>query len=129
MHVYFYKTLQTSPKKIKLDSTSTVSVRKLITSKQDQEVPLPRPFQLPQNYHDDIMKGLERKKLLGIDKAKFITAIAESIYAYKKNPTKEEYDHVALQIIKKWSFLGDKNGHVRNYSHITNLLSVPIAMY
>ena len=22
----------------------------------------------------------------------------------------------------KWSFLGDKNGHVRNYPHITNLL-------
>ena len=36
------------------------------------------------------------KKLTGIHKAKFVTAVAETIY-----------DHVAWQIITKWSFLGD----------------------
>ena len=53
---------------------------------------------------------MKNENLCGKPRAKFITSIAAAIYAFKSCPTKEEYDHVALQIVKK--FLESKNGHV-----------------
>lgn len=64
------------------------------------------------------MKCLKKRQLIGKKRAKFITSICEAMYTFKSMPTKEEYDHVALEMLKKWSFLGSKNGHVRNYFQI-----------
>ena len=84
------------------------SVRK----QQLQEQPLPIPFELPSNFQQKIMIGLEEQRLVGRARAKFITTIAEAMFRYKSYPTREEYQHVAMQIIKKWEFLGRQTGHV-----------------
>ena len=105
-------TCQTPTKRIKLDQGASVLVRQKFTSKRKQEPPLPESYQVPQNYQPEIQEGLQKRRLLGINRTKFITAIAESIHAFKRTPTHDEYQRVALQIVKKWSFLGRNNGHV-----------------
>ena len=74
------------------------------------------PFDLPRNFQPKIQAGLDEKNLTGRTRAKFITSIAEAMYRFKSYPTKEEYDHVAKQIVKKWSFLDTRSGHVSFHS-------------
>ena len=83
-----------------------------IKKQQMQERPLPIPFELPSNFQQKIMIGLEEQRLVGRARAKFITTIAEAMFRFKSYPTREEYQHVAMQIIKKWEFLGRQTGHV-----------------
>lgn len=83
-----------------------------IRKQQMQEQPLPIPFELPTNFQQKIMIALEEQRLVGRARAKFITKIAEAMFRYKSYPTREEYQHVAMQIIKKWEFLGRQTGHV-----------------
>ena len=52
------------------------------------------------------------KKLVGLPRKKFITSIAEAIFAHKTHPTSAEYNHVALEIVKKWPFLGGQSSYV-----------------
>ena len=70
------------------------------------------PFDLPLNFQPYIQAGLDEENLTGKARAKFITSIAEAIYRFKSYPTKEEYEHVANRVVKKWGFLETKTGHV-----------------
>lgn len=83
-----------------------------VVSKRNQEPPLPTPFELPQNFQPKVQVGLDAQNLTGTARGKFVTSIAEAIYRYKSYPTKDEYDHVALQTVKKWKFLNCGTGHV-----------------
>jgi len=42
---------------------------------------------------------------------KFISNVAEVMYRFKSYPTKEEYDHVANQVVEKWPVLETRTGH------------------
>ena len=104
------------PKRIKLDGdASIVDVWTRIASKRKQEAPLPRPFQLPINFQPNIQTGLDKHNLTGRTRAKFITAVAEAIYRFKSYPTRDEYEHVAQQIVQKWPFMDSATGHVSLY--------------
>lgn len=81
-----------------------------LLQKKQQEAALPIPFELPINFQPSIMEGLKNENLTGRRRAKFLTAIAEAIYRFKSYPLTPEYDRVAQQIVKKWSFL--KGGEV-----------------
>lgn len=70
------------------------------------------PFDLPLNFQPYIQAGLDEENLTGKARAKFITSIAEAVYRFKSYPTKEEYEHVANQVVKKWGFMETKTGHV-----------------
>ena len=70
-----------------------------ILSKRGHEPPLPRPFDVPQNFPQTISTGLISHKLTGKPRAKFITIIAQSIYRHKSYPTDEEYIHVAQELV------------------------------
>ena len=69
------------------------------------------PFDQPSNFQPNIQEGLDQKNLAGRTRAKFITSIAETMYQFKSYPTKEEYNHVANQVVK-WPFLETRTGHV-----------------
>ena len=71
---------------------------------------MPTPFELPRNYHAVVMEGLEKGFLSGGAKTKFIGSIAAAIFRYKSYPTKDEYEHIGQQIIKKCSFLKSSTG-------------------
>ena len=83
-----------------------------MASKRKQEPELPIPFDMPRNFQPYIQLGLDQENLTGKARAKIITTIAESIYRYKSYPTREEYDHVASQMVKRWTFLDAPTGHV-----------------
>jgi len=89
---------------------------------QMQERPLPIPFELPSNFQQKIMVGLKEQQLVGRARAKFITTIAEAMFRFKSYPTREEYQHVAMQIIKKWEFLGRQTGYV-SYTSLTSFVN------
>lgn len=83
-----------------------------LISKRGQESPLPRPFGLPLNFSESISSALDKKKLTGTPRAKFITVIAQSIYRFKNYPTDDEYVQVVQEMVKKWPFLDDGKGLV-----------------
>ena len=70
------------------------------------------PFELPRNFQPNIQSGLDEQNLTGKARAKFITSIAEAMYRFKSYPTREEFEHVADQIVLKWKFLETKTGHM-----------------
>ena len=76
------------------------------------------PFDLPCNFQPKIQAGLDEKNLTGRARAKFITSITEAMYHFKSYPTKEEYHHVANQVVKKWAFLETRTGHVSFHSDV-----------
>ena len=64
------------------------------------------------------MEGLNKDgNLIGRARSKFISEVAASILFYKNYPTFMEYNHVAVEIIKKYPKLkfGQGNGHVSNF--------------
>ena len=101
---------------MKLDKDAAVSAKKqsrfMFASKRKQEPPLHIPFELPANYPENIKVALSEKYLVGKNRSKFVTKIAEAMYFQKSYPTAEEYRHVAGVIIKKWPFLEKTAGQV-----------------
>ena len=79
------------------------------------------PFDMPRNFQPFIQKGLNEENLTGRARAKFITSVAGAIYLLKSYPTREEYDHVTNQMVKKWGFLDTRTGHV-SYHCIINFI-------
>ena len=109
--------LQEPPKKkIKEDCSIKAHIPSL--TKRAQEPPLPRPFEIPSNFPHSIASGLAKRNLTGKPRTKFITIIAQSIYRHKYYPTEDEYLHVVQELVKKWSFLDEGRGLVRNIYYL-----------
>ena len=75
--------------------------------------PLPIPFDLPLNYSQVVMEGLDRKILNGIAFSKFVLSVSSAIFRYTTQPTTPEYHHVAQQIVEKYPFLKCKAGEMK----------------
>jgi hypothetical protein len=86
------------------------SIRNKTKSQSQYKAPLPRPFNLPQNFSPLVNSGLQAGSLSGKALTKFITEVAASVYSYKSYPTSEEKHHVALQCIRKYPFLESSCG-------------------
>ena len=97
--------------KLEIGATGSVAVVKRETDKK-QELPLPRPFPLPDNFHPSVVRGLKEKHLVGKARTKFTTAIASAMFQHKSYPTSDEYKHVVREAFKKWPFLCVRNGDV-----------------
>ena len=78
------------------------------------------PFELPRNYPAVVLADLEQSKLCGQARAKFIACIASAIFHHKCYPTKDEYDSVGREIIKKYPFLKSKSGS--GYVNISDII-------
>ncbi len=108
--------MQSEPKRLKLDTSATIATAwTRIASKKKQELGLPMPFDVQRNIQPYIQAGLDNESLTGKARGKFITSIAEAVYRYKSYPTREEYEHVAHQVVRKWKFLETRTGHVSLY--------------
>ena len=79
--------------------------KRIFASKKQQELPLQKPFPLPNNFSSNIEDGLKTKHLVGKSRSKFVTRIAEAIFCHKSYPTTEEYRHVVKMMFDKWPFL------------------------
>lgn len=103
--------MEPPPKKVKREQ-SVIKKSTSILTKRGHEPPLPRPFDIPKNFPEAISLALERKKLKGKPRTKFITIIAQSIYRLKNYPSDAEYIQVAQDLAKRWPFLDDGKGMV-----------------
>ena len=90
-----------------------------IIKEQKAEKPLPTPFELPRNYPKEVMDDLKLNRLSVGARAKFIASICSAFFQYKSLPTKDEYDHIGEEIVKKYPFLKSKSGsgYVSFYMH------------
>ena len=68
------------------------------------------PFELSLNYPVIVMVDLEQKKLSGKARAKFIARLSSAISKYKRYPTRDKYNHIGAQIVKKYPFLRSSSG-------------------
>jgi len=86
------------------------SLPKTISKNKDQDVPLPNPFSLPKNYRSDVTAALETGQMTHETESAFLSAVASSIFKYKKYPTHEDYIDVAMCIIQKYPFMKNTKG-------------------
>lgn len=77
---------------------------------------LPIPFKLPKHFPKFVKKELSTGVLSGKARTRLIFTVAIAMFEYTPYPTKEEYDHVARQIVKKYDFMSDDKG-----SHVSCL--------
>ena len=78
---------------------------------------LPQPFQLPENFPESVEEEIETGQLSAKERKRFMLTVANAIFDHTMYPSNVEYNHVAEQIVRKYSFMGDKKGsHVSNYS-------------
>ncbi len=106
------------PKRLKMDidqpNKATGPQHKRIAKKREEEPPLPQPFELPRNYPRAVQEGLGKGALTGKARTKFISAVAAAVFRYKSYPSRDEYDHVAEQVVSAYPFMcfGTGRGHV-----------------
>ena len=84
----------------------------IIDAADDDEIPNPFPF--PKHFNPQIEIGIQAKKLSSHQQSKFVTAIANVMYTYKRKPNKDDYDRVARQCVEKYPFIASPiSYHVR----------------
>ena len=71
-------------KKFREEHEAVIKKHTSILTKRGHEPPLPRPFSIPPNLPPAVSQGLADKKFVGKPRAKFITAIAQAIFAFKQ---------------------------------------------
>ena len=86
------------------------SLPKTISRSKDYDVPLSNPFPLPKNYRADVAAALEVGQMTADTESAFFSAIASSIFKYKKMPTRDDYIDVAASITQKYPFLKATSG-------------------
>ena len=86
------------------------------------EEEIPNPFHLPKHFNPQIEIGIRAKKLSSHQQSKFVTAIANIMYTYKRKPNKDDYDRVARQCVEKYPFIASPiSYHVRRKGRNYNL--------
>ncbi len=88
---------------------------------EDDKVPLPDPFELPRNYRPDVVQALESKKMTLGTTSSFLSAIAGSMFTYKRYPTNEDYVNVARVIVQKYPFMKSPTGK----PYVSSILCIP----
>ena len=88
------------------DVEVVVSSKKLKAIKEeDDAIPLPNPFHLPNHYRSDVEAALKLGRLSNVTRQAFIATIASSMLSYKRYPSSEDYINVGQTIITKYPFL------------------------
>ena len=98
---------------------------------RDRERPLPQPFLLPQNFSADVEAGPKKGSMSVTTMAKFITAVAHGVFAFKRYPSSIDFTLVADQICTKYSFVRDSvgNGHARKVAIFLLYQSYSLVFY
>ena len=92
---------------------------------------MPNPFPIPVNYALCVSDGLERGKLTGKARTKFVATIAASIFGYKKKPSKAELQEVVKQIVEKYPSVGATSDNMvnNNYNYVHTMLVQKCVLY
>lgn len=102
-----HDTPQPVAKRVKVDKSAMTLAR----PKREKELPLPMPFELPNNWPPIVNEALEKESLIGNARPKFFSTIVSKIHCIKKYPTADEFFHVAQQSLAKYPFLSGPPNH------------------
>ena len=93
---------------------------KSVSKTEEDSVPLPDPFILPKNFRPDVMIALKSGEMTYETTKAFLTAVASSMFTYKRYPTAEDYINVARTVIAKYPFMKSPTGkpHVSLSMHM-----------
>ena len=69
------------------------------------EEPLPDPFILPQNHRPDVELALKSGRMTAETRRAYITKVAGSIFSHKRYPTREEFQRIAIDMVRRYPFL------------------------
>jgi len=72
---------------------------------EEDRIPLPDPFPLPEHYPYNIEVALKNKQMTKTTKGKFLTEVASAMFRYKYFPTHDDYVNVARCIVTKYPFM------------------------
>ena len=72
---------------------------------EDDAIPLPNPFPLPNHYSSEVETALKLGRLCNVTRQDFIARIASLMLNYKRYPSSEDYANVGQAIIMKYPFL------------------------
>ena len=86
-------------------STSSGKRRSNVVKSEDDKIALPDPFPLPRNYKANVESALKAGKLTSETRSAFLSSVASAMYAYKKYPTRDDYNCVARTIVAKYPFM------------------------
>ena len=73
-----------------------VSSKKLKAVKEDDAIPLPNPFPLPNHYRSEVETALKLGRLSNVTRQAFIARIATLMLNYKRYPSSEDYASIML---------------------------------
>ena len=83
---------------------------KSVSKTAEDSIPLPDPFILPKNFRPDVTTALQCGKMTYETDRAFLTAVASSMFTYKRYPTADDYINVARTIIAKYPFMKSHTG-------------------
>ena len=72
---------------------------------QDDDTELQFPFPLPPNFSGDVETDLANRSMTSKTMAAFMTAVAHSVFAKKKYPSRLDFDAVARFVVDKYPFM------------------------
>ena len=83
---------------------------KSVVKTAEDSIPLPDPFILPKNFRPDVTAALQSGKMTHETDRAFLSAVASSMFSYKRYPTADDYINVARTIIAKYPFMKSPTG-------------------
>jgi len=103
-YIYAFKDVKKPTKKLQSKYPKCATHKKMTDSL------LPRPFKLPKKFPKFVNKEISTGMLSGKARTRLIFTVANAVFDYTAYPSKEEYDHVARQIVKRYQFMSDDKG-------------------
>ena len=86
----------------KVEEVATTAKREMLKLKEE---PPPDPFILPGNHRPDVEVALKSGKMTAETRKTYLSQVAAAIFTKKRYPTREEFQRVALDIVRRYPFM------------------------
>ena len=100
----------TKPSLEKTKESKFVVKKSMISKTEDENIPLPDPFELPKNFRPDVASALKLGKMTLSTNRAFLSSIASAMVVYKKYPSSDDYINVARTIVNRYPFMKSPTG-------------------
>ena len=97
----------TKPSLEKTKESKFLVKKSMISKTEDENIPLPDPFELPKNFRPDVASALKLGKMTLSTNRAFLSSIASAMFVYKSS---DDYINVARSIVNRYPFMKSPTG-------------------
>ena len=97
----------TKPSLEKTKESKFVVKKSMISKTEDENIPLPDPFELPNIFRPDVASALKLGKMTLSTNRAFLSSIASAMFVYKSS---DDYINVARSIVNRYPFMKSPTG-------------------